>query len=118
MCYVHVKLGRGGGLVVSILALCSNDPSSNPLGYLYFLCDKAKTNEKEARVGPSFYVHIKSPALEKTLNRDKTKYTKPKFMVTEPHVVATLRSSACQSGASHLLTCGIELWKTHFSEIF
>ena len=48
-------LGRGGGLVVSVPALYSDDPSSNPAGYLIdFLYEKTKINEKEAGVGPSF----------------------------------------------------------------
>ena len=29
---VTLCLGRGGGIVVSVLAYCSNDPSSNPAG--------------------------------------------------------------------------------------
>ena len=44
---------RGGGLVVSILEFYSNDLSSNPAGYLNFLCEKTKINEKEAEAGPS-----------------------------------------------------------------
>ena len=43
-------MGRGGGLVVSILALYSNDPSLNPAGYLNFLYEKLKINEEEAGV--------------------------------------------------------------------
>ena len=31
------NLGRGGGLVVSILALCSDDPSLNPVDYLFLI---------------------------------------------------------------------------------
>ena len=38
--------GRGGGLVVSILAFYSDDPSSNPAGYLIFLYEKRKINKK------------------------------------------------------------------------
>ena len=46
--------GRGGGLVVSVPAFYSDDPSSNPAGYLLnFLYEKTKINEKEAGVGPS-----------------------------------------------------------------
>ena len=48
-------VGRGGGLVVSALAYCSKDLSSNPADYLIFLFivrnDKNK-KEKEAWVGP------------------------------------------------------------------
>ena len=48
-------LGRGGGLVVSIPAFYSDDPSSNPAGYLInFLYEKTKINKKEDGVGPSF----------------------------------------------------------------
>ena len=47
-------MGRGGGLVVSIPAFYSDDPSLNPAGYLInFLYEKTKINEKEAGVGPS-----------------------------------------------------------------
>ena len=46
-------MGRGGGLVVNILAFYSDYPSSNPAGYLNFLYKNTKINEKEARVGPS-----------------------------------------------------------------
>ena len=45
-------VGRGGGLVVSVLAFYSDDLSSNPAGYLNFLYEKTKINEKEAGVGP------------------------------------------------------------------
>ena len=46
-------LCRGGDLVVSVLALYSDDPISNPAGYLNFLNAKTKINKKEAGVGPS-----------------------------------------------------------------
>ena len=36
-------LGRGGGLVHTFY---SDDPSSNPAGYLNFMCEKAKINKK------------------------------------------------------------------------
>ena len=39
--------GRDGGLVVNVLAFYSNDPSSNPAGYLNFLYKKTKINKKE-----------------------------------------------------------------------
>ena len=35
-------LGCGGGLVVSVLAFNSDDPSSNPAGYLNFLYEMTK----------------------------------------------------------------------------
>ena len=38
--------GRGGSLVVSVLAFYSDDPSSNPAGYLNFLYEKTKINKK------------------------------------------------------------------------
>ena len=44
--------GRGGGLVVSVLAFYSDYPSSNPTGYLNFRYKKMKMNEKEAGVAP------------------------------------------------------------------
>ena len=43
-------LGRGGGLVVSVLAFYSDDLSSIPAGYLNFLYKKTKINEKEAHL--------------------------------------------------------------------
>ena len=46
-------MGRGDGLVVSVPAFYSYDPISNPAGYLNFLYEKTKINEKEAGVGPS-----------------------------------------------------------------
>ena len=46
--------GRGGGLVVSVLAFYSDTLSSNPADCLNnFLYKKTKINEKEARVDPS-----------------------------------------------------------------
>ena len=47
---LHSFNGRGGGLVVSVPAFYSDNPSSNPTGYLNFLYEKAKINEKDARV--------------------------------------------------------------------
>ena len=41
--------------MVSVPAFYSDDPSSNPAGYLInFLYEKTKINEKEAGVGPIF----------------------------------------------------------------
>ena len=40
--YLYPFLGRGGGLVVSALAYCSEDPRSNPAGYLIFTVRKDK----------------------------------------------------------------------------
>ena len=39
--------------MVNVLAFYSDDPSSNPAGYLNFLYEKTKINDKEAGVGPS-----------------------------------------------------------------
>ena len=39
---------RGGGLVVRVLTFYSDDPSSNPAGYLNFLHKKTNMNEKVA----------------------------------------------------------------------
>ena len=48
-------LGHGGGIVVSALAFYSDNPSSNPVGYLLsLLYEKTKINRTEAGVGP-FY---------------------------------------------------------------
>ena len=49
---VTSKLGRDGGLVVSVLAFYSNDLSSIPADNLNFLYKTTKINEKEAGVGP------------------------------------------------------------------
>ena len=46
-------MGRGGGLVVSVLAFYSDYPSSNPADSLNILDEKTKINEKEAGFGPS-----------------------------------------------------------------
>ena len=43
---VSIEYGRGGGLVVCVLAFFSDDPSSNPTGYLNFMCEKTKINSK------------------------------------------------------------------------
>ena len=40
-----------GGLVVKVLAFYSDDLSWNPAGYLNFLHEKTKINEKEAGQG-------------------------------------------------------------------
>ena len=45
--------GRGDGLVVSVLAFNSDNPSLNPAGHLNFLYKKTKINKKEAGVDPS-----------------------------------------------------------------
>ena len=49
--------GRGGGQVVSVLALYSNNPSSNPTDAnsffsVKFMTEKNENKLKEARVGP------------------------------------------------------------------
>ena len=49
--------GRIGGLVVSVLAIYSDDPSSIPTLATYFV-GKTKIKEKEAGIGPS----IKKPS--------------------------------------------------------
>ena len=47
-------LGRGGGIVVNILAIYSNDTSSHPAGYRIFLyCSLRRRKEKkQSGVGP------------------------------------------------------------------
>ena len=44
--------GHGFGQVVGVLPFYSDNPSSNPAGYLNFLYEKTKIIEKEAGVGP------------------------------------------------------------------
>ena len=51
--FPNYLMGRGGGLVVSILAFYSDDPSLNPAGNLNFMYEEMKINEKHAGVGPS-----------------------------------------------------------------
>ena len=48
-----ISWGSGGGVVVSVLAFYSNNPSSIPALGAYFV-RKTKINEKEAGVSPSF----------------------------------------------------------------
>ena len=49
-------MGRGGGLVVSVLAFYFDDPSSIPAEVLNFFCknivEKNENKQKEAGVGP------------------------------------------------------------------
>ena len=49
-------MGRGGGLVVSVLAFYSDDPSSIPAEVYNFFCknivEKNENKQKEAGVGP------------------------------------------------------------------
>ena len=45
-------LGRGGGEVVSVLTLYSNDLSLNQFFNINFMFEKNKNKQKEARVGP------------------------------------------------------------------
>ena len=49
-------MGRGGGQVVSVLAFCSDDPSSNLTEAYSFsvkcLFEKNENKQKEAVVGP------------------------------------------------------------------
>ena len=54
-CKLVVSRGRGGSLMVSVLAFYSDDPSSILAGYLNFLYEKTKINIIEARVG-GFYL--------------------------------------------------------------
>ena len=50
---VIVTLGRGGGLVVTVLAFFSDNSNFESFWLLIFLYKKTKINEKEAGVGPS-----------------------------------------------------------------
>ena len=55
---VKNELGCGGGLVVSVLAFYSDDPSSIPAEVYNFFCkivvEKNENKQKEAGVGPIF----------------------------------------------------------------
>ena len=58
--YLSTVVGRGGGLVVSIPAFYSEDPSLIPAGYLInFLYKKTKIYEKRPGLG-----HLKKEALQ------------------------------------------------------
>ena len=51
----EIPLGRGGGQVVSVLALYSDDPSSNPAEgsfFEQFVVEKNLNKQKEAGVDP------------------------------------------------------------------
>ena len=52
-------MGRGGGLVVSVLAFYSDEPSSIPAEVYIFFCkivvEKNENKQKEAGVGPFFF---------------------------------------------------------------
>ena len=56
ICKIKVLMGRGGSMVVSVLAFYSKDPSLNPTaGYWIFLLlyfEKMKIIENEAGIGP------------------------------------------------------------------
>ena len=58
--FITGHLGRGGGLVVSNHAFYSNVPSSNPVGYLYFLYKKTKFLQKRDRGWPP-HKYLKKP---------------------------------------------------------
>ena len=51
--------GRGGGLVVSVLAFYSDDPSLIPAEVYNFFCkivvEKNENKQKEAGIGPFFF---------------------------------------------------------------
>ena len=51
-------MGRGGGLVVSVLAFFSDDPSLIPAEVYKFFCkivvEKTENKQKEAGIGPFF----------------------------------------------------------------
>ena len=46
-----------------MLAFYSDDPSLNPAGYINFLFEKAKINEKEAGIGPSLEKNYTTSAI-------------------------------------------------------
>ena len=51
-----MAMGRGGGQVVSVLAIYSNDPSTNPAEayscFCFIVFEKNENIHKEAGVGP------------------------------------------------------------------
>ena len=58
-----INTGSGGGQVVSMLAFCSNDPSSNPAEAdsfpVKFVLEKNENKQKEA--GLAHKIHAMSP---------------------------------------------------------
>ena len=64
-----IRLGRGGGQVISVLTSSSDDPSSNPAEAYRFFCnsvlEKTKTNKKEAGVG-LFFKKLRFKSYSKT----------------------------------------------------
>ena len=52
--------GHGGCQVVGVLAFYSDNPSSNPAGYLYFLYEKDKNKLKRCRGWPIFLIKAKT----------------------------------------------------------
>ena len=65
---INLMLGRGGGQVVSMLALYSDDPSSNPAEVYNFsvkiVIEKNENKQKEAGVGPFFLINLMSSQQE------------------------------------------------------
>ena len=59
VCPKKPEQGCGGGLVVSVLAFYSNNPSSIPAEVYIFFCkivvEKNENKQKEAGVGPIFF---------------------------------------------------------------
>ena len=53
-----MTFGRGGGLMVSVLAFYSHDPSSNPSGYLNFLYEKTKKSQGLAHLKKKLFKAI------------------------------------------------------------
>ena len=52
--YKQLDLGRGGGLVVSVLAFYSDDPAEVYNFFCKIVVEKNKNKQKEAGVGPFF----------------------------------------------------------------
>ena len=48
--YIFVRLDSGGGLVVSVIALYSDNPSSNPAEIYVFFCKMLENNENQEKV--------------------------------------------------------------------
>ena len=62
--------GRGGGLVVSVLAFNSYNLSSNLAGYFSFLYEKTKINKKGAGVGPPLKNNVRAAVEHRPCNRE------------------------------------------------
>ena len=86
----EIPLGRGGGQVVSVLALYSDDPSSNPADvYSYsvkFVFEKNENKQKDAGVGPLFKTKTRATVLDYALLK-MSSHPKPSWYLIQLSIV-------------------------------